>query len=194
MKRIVILFLLAVLIGGCQSSPRPSLRVMDNITFMSLWNTYQHCATSENLDELRADVRELAGITQLRTSDVDFLVPLPKVIRRHVSAQPIRTAADPKAMVAACSLHAADVALERGKQDIATELLTDLLDTHSSGEYAYYVQEAKVTLLRIQPSAVLISEPGSTFAPSRQSRSPLGRTATSQKNASSAALDSAQYE
>jgi hypothetical protein len=193
MKRIAILFLFAALIAGCQSTPRPSLRVMDNNTFMSLWNTYQHCITSENLDELRADVRELAGVTQFRNSDLDFLVPLPSVIRRHVSAQPIRTAADPKAMAAACSLHVADVALERGKQDLATELLTNLVDSHSSGEYAYYVQEAKATLLRIYPSPVLISEPGNAPASSRQSRSPGGASTTVQKS-SSAVPDGAQYE
>ena len=170
MKKFVgVMVAVMALVSGCQTAPgSTSTGVLDNQTFMSMWNTYQRCVSGDNLDQLRADLKVLANSPQSRRSHSDFTVPLPDMIMRHVSAQPTRVAADPQAMAAACSLRAAEVARQDGKNEVAVQLLNDLLRTHSSRDYAYYVQQAKATLQRIQPTAVYVSQPAAPGAVHRQ--------------------------
>jgi len=162
-----LLLLSAVIVAaGCQTAPLPTApRVLDNHTFMNLWSTYQRCMSGSDLDLLRTDVSALANAPQSRTSPSDFSLPLPDLISRHVTDQPTRTAADPKAMLAACSLHTAEVARESGKTEVAAEILNGLLRTHTGGEYAYYIQQAKADLNRMQPTAVFVGLPGRVDSP-----------------------------
>lgn len=160
MKKLLLILSATVFVAGCQTAPHPStLRVLDNHTFMNLWSTYQRCMTGSDLDQLRADVSILMTAPQSHASSIDFKLPLPDLISRHVSAQPTRTAADPKAMQAACSLHTAEVATESGKNEVAEEILNGLLRSHTGGEYAYYIQQAKANLNRMQPAAVFVGLP-----------------------------------
>jgi hypothetical protein len=153
MKNLLMIVSFVVMLGGCQTAPQHGMPVLDNSTFMSLWSTYQHCSSSTNLEQLRVDLRTLNQASQLRTSHADFTIPLPDALLQLVSAQPTRTAADPKAMLAACAIHTAEVALERGKKEVAAELLNDVLQSHQKSEYAYYVQQAKATLERMNTGA-----------------------------------------
>jgi len=176
MKPVVPLMVVAMLwLSGCQTVPQSSSdQILDNRTFMSLWNTYQHCMSGNDLDQLRNDVSTLTNAPHSRMSPGDFTVPLPDLLQRHVSAQPMRVSADPKAMVAACSLHFSEIALEHGRNEVAAELLNGLLRTHSSGEYGYYIQQAKATLHRIQPSAVYVSQPGAAGLSPNQAKPSAG--------------------
>ena len=163
MKKLMLLLSTAVLVAGCQTAPHSSsTRVLDNSTFMSLWGTYQRCMNGSDLEQLRVDLSALMNAPHSHTSPSDFRLPLPDLITRHMSVQPSRIAADPKALAAACSLHTADVARESGKNEVAAELLNGLLRTHSSGEYAFYLQQAKVSLTRMQPTAIHVSRSGRT--------------------------------
>ena len=161
MKKLVFVVTMTILVSACQTAPeRSPVRVLDNRTFMGLWSTYQHCMSGQDLDQLRSDVAMLNGAPHSTTSPSDFTVPLPEMLMRHVSVQPTRVSADPKAMVAACSVRASELAVERGRNEVAVELLNGLLRTHSSGEYGYYIQQAKATLQRIQPTALYVNLPG----------------------------------
>jgi len=192
-KFVVMMVIVMALVSGCQTAPSStSTGVLDNQTFMTMWRTYQRCVSGDNLDQLRADVKVLLNSPQSRRSHGDFTVPLPDMILRHVSAQPSRVAADPQAMAAACSLRAADVARQDGKNEVAVELLNDLLRTHSSGDYAYYVQQAKASLQRIQPTAVYVSQPAAAGSVSRQMHPAPSSKAP--RSLSSDAPDQRQYE
>lgn len=165
------------LLSGCQTAPPQAVQALDNHTFMSLWGTYQRCSSSTNLDQMRADVKTLSQATRLRTSHTDFTMPLPEALLRLVSAQPMRIAADPNAMLAACSIHTAEVAMEAGKNEVAAELLNRVLGSQEKAEYSYYVQQAKATLDRMHAvqatgKAVLISSShGPQFLPAPQAKS-----------------------
>lgn len=193
MKTLVgLMVVLVALVSGCQTAPSStSTGVLDNQTFMSIWNTYQRCVVGDNLDQLRADVKVLMNAPQSRRAG-DFTVPLPDMIARHVSAQPTRVAADPRAMSAACSLHAAEVARQDGRDEVAVQLLNELLATHSSGDYAYYVQQAKASLERIQPTAVYVSQPAAGGTVRRQALpAPSSKTP---RSLSADTADQLQYE
>lgn len=167
MKKLLLVCGLIVMLAGCQTVPETT-QVLDNSTFMNLWSTYRHCASGIDLDQLRGDVKALTQATGFRVSHMNFSVPLPDLVLQHVSAQPSRVAADPKAMMAACSIHAAEVAFEAGKDSVAAELLDGIISSYSKTEYGYYVRQAEMTLHRMQTEVLLVGQ--SAVAPSQQAK------------------------
>jgi hypothetical protein len=165
MKKMLLIAGLVVLLGGCQAAPKTTTPVLDNTTFMNLWSTYRHCAGSNDLEQLHGDVRALSQAPAFRASPTDIAVPLPEVIRRHVSAQPTRVAADPVAMAAACTIHTAQVAWEAGNDKVAGELLNGVLRNYSKSAYAFYIHQAETILHRMQGEAVLIRQAPTSPAP-----------------------------
>ena len=167
MKKFLLVCGLIVMLAGCQTVPQTT-QVLDNSTFMNLWSTYRHCASGSDLDQLRGDVKTLTQAAGFRTSHRDFSVPLPNLVLRHVTAQPTRVAVDPKAMVAACSIHAAEVALDAGKDAVAAELLNGIIGSYSKTEYGYYVRQAETTLHLMQAEVLLVGQ--SAVVPSQQAK------------------------
>src|SRR5262245_10712887 len=93
---------LSILLLGCQTgSP---LKGSDNGSFMSLWNTYAHCQSGSDLEQLRQDASVLKTAANRSVTQDGFVIPLPGQIQKLVTAPSARLAVDVKAMAASCSL------------------------------------------------------------------------------------------
>jgi hypothetical protein len=131
---------LVMILAGCQSG-KPSVT---NATFMGLWNTYDHCQSSGDLDTMRQDVTRLSeGSHHSAVKDDVIIRPLLKPIEAWITPPVPRLAADPRAMAASCSLRTGEAALAYGRPDIATEMFTSVIQNYPQPQYAYYVGEAR---------------------------------------------------
>lgn len=124
---------------------------------MGLWGTYSHCQASSNLDQLRQDVVTLTAATIHSTNQGAFVLPLPDKLERYVAYPSARLAVDVKAMSAACSLRAAQLAVEAGKLDVAREFLKTVLQGHAHSDYLYYTSQAKALLSEIDSQVVQVT-------------------------------------
>ncbi|MGQ0811829.1 MAG: hypothetical protein ACT4OO_11490 [Nitrospiraceae bacterium] len=139
------LCILLWVIQGCQSVPVEEGRTgLDEHTFANLLDTYNHCRNSEDLGELREDMRMLKTLAR----KVDASSLMPTWIEDRIAAGPSRLAVDPQAMVASCTLRAGEVAEDRGKPEVAAELYRSIVLTYPHPDHVHYVEEA-LTSLRI---------------------------------------------
>jgi hypothetical protein len=90
-----------------------------------------------------------------------------KVWVPHVTNQPLRTAVDPQALGAACTLRAAAVMVEAEHLTEARALYQRVLARYSSRDWAYYVDQAKEALAGLQDSAPAVVALRPSSAPSR---------------------------
>lgn len=149
---------LLIVVTGCQTTNQPSKAVgLDNGGFMGLWGTYSHCQASSNLDELRQDVVTLVAATNHSANQGAFVLPLPGKLERYVANPSARLAVDVKAMGAACSLRAAQLAVEAGKLDAAKDFLRGVLNNHAHTDYLYYTSQAKALLSEIDAQVVQVT-------------------------------------
>jgi hypothetical protein len=74
-----------------------------------------------------------------------------------VTTPSARLAVDVKAMSAACSLRAAQAAVDVRRFDVARELLKGILEFHPQSEYAFYTVQARAILSEIEPQSVQVS-------------------------------------
>ncbi len=157
--RIVSITLLALLVAmtGCQTGQPAKAVGLDNGSFMGLWSTYSHCQTSSNLDELRHDAVTLAGAAGPSSAQDAFVLPLPGKLEQYVANPSARLAVDVKAMGAACSLRAGQIAVEAGKLDAAREFLHAVLNNHPQADYAYYTSQAKALLSDLDTRVVQVT-------------------------------------
>jgi hypothetical protein len=129
---------------ACQSHvPRPAPPITRATPFMTMWNEYQHCLSRDDLDEVMLDVDHLsvwAGQAPPPPS------PMLRPMHPWVYPLPVRTAADPKAMLADCLLRAAHLAKERRLFSLAEDLYKRVSEELPQDRYAYYVSEAKAGL------------------------------------------------
>ncbi|OLB56384.1 MAG: hypothetical protein E6K58_00735 [Nitrospirae bacterium] len=162
MKRLLSIVSVLVLLGGCQTTqPVAKSTGLENTAFMRLWTTYSECRSSTDLGATRTAARQLNQAVATPASNKDFVLPLPKQIERLVSKPPTRLAVDPKAMAAACTLHAGHTALNAGRNDVAAEMFRSVMDGHPQIEYAYYVEQARLGFAQvvIGPQASIQSPP-----------------------------------
>jgi len=148
---------LLVAVTGCQTGQPAKAVGLDNGSFMGLWGTYSHCQASSNLDELRHDVVTLAGAANHSSAQGAFVLPLPGKLEQYVANPSARLAVDVKAMGAACSLRAGQIAVEAGKLDAAREFLLALLHNHPQADYAYYTSQAKALLSDLDTQVVQVT-------------------------------------
>lgn len=168
MKKGLLLFSLVVVLGGCQTTqPLGKVAAMDNAAFMNLWSTYSECQSSTDLDTMRVAAQQLNQAANISNSGRDFVLPLPERIERLVAKPPTRLAVDPKAMAAACTLYAGQAALNAGRNDVAAEMFSSVMNGHPQAEYAYYVHRARVGFAQvvIGPQASIQSPPSSQTLP-----------------------------
>jgi len=130
---------------------------IDNRSFMSLWNTYSHCQTTNDFAQLRDNALTLTNAATRSLREESFVLPLPDTLEQFVSTPAARFAVDVKAMAAACSLRASFAAVEAGKVDVAKDLLQPILSYQPQSEYAYYSQQAKSLLSELEPSIVEVT-------------------------------------
>ena len=129
---------------ACQSHVlRPAHPVTPVMPFMKMWDEYRHCLSRDELDEVMSDVDHLsvwAGHSAPPPS------PMLRPMRPWVDPLPVRTAADPKAMLADCTLRAAHLAKERRLFALAEDLYKRVSEDLPQDRYAYYVSEAMAGL------------------------------------------------
>ena len=149
MKRSTLMLVLGLVFGGCQSTQSIEKHsVIDNASFMTLWDTFAQCRTGVDLDAMRTASRQLNQVAHRPGQSPASDIPLPKAIQRLVAEPPSRLAVDPKAMAAACNLYTGQAALTAGRPDVAVEMFQMVLD-HSNGASTYYIEQAKARLAEI---------------------------------------------
>jgi len=155
-KALVILMGLSVLtIVGCQTSNQA--REGDNSSFSALWQTYSHCNSGGNIDQLRRDALILRTAAKRSISQDGFVIPLPVKLERLVSAPSARLAVDVKAMAASCSLRTGQAAAQIGQIEVARSLFESVLEYRPQADYAYYSLQAKAALLNLDNPAIAVS-------------------------------------
>ncbi|HJT21709.1 MAG TPA: hypothetical protein VJ746_14630 [Nitrospira sp.] len=123
---------------------------------MSLWNTYALCQGESDLEQLSQHALMLKKAASHAAPQDSFVIPLPGQIQRLVTTPSSRFAVDVKAMAASCSLRAAQLAMQRGKDDVARSLLESVLEYHHS-DYAYYSTQARSMLSELDNPAIRVS-------------------------------------
>jgi hypothetical protein len=140
------LAMMALLASGCQTASQTPRVGLDNNAFMSLWQTYSHCRLSSDVGEAQYDMLKLTEASSLRHGTDGFVLPLPKKLDQLVKNPTNRFAVDVRAMASACSLHAGQLALEKGERDLARDLFATVLTLHAEEESSYYLIQAKTIL------------------------------------------------
>jgi hypothetical protein len=154
--RMVLVSLLAS-VAVFQAGQPAQAAAIDNGSFMGLWNTYSHCQTTTNFDQLKRDALALTNAANRSLTQEAFVLPLPSKLERFVSTPTARFAVDVKAMAAACSLRAGSAAVETGKLDVAKELLRTILSYEPQSEYTYYTVQAKALLSDLETTAIEVT-------------------------------------
>jgi hypothetical protein len=148
MRWTICLFL--ILLSGCHGVSlleQPAAEDLPSI--MPSWERYQQCLVTTDRTELVFIIEKLEHVVSARAE-------LPSWIRAwgyHVTNQPLRTAVDPQALGAACTLRAAAVMAEAEHLTEARALYQRVLAQYSNGDWAYYVDRAKQALAGLQDSA-----------------------------------------
>ena len=151
MKNIrLILVSILVSVAWFQTGQAAQAATIDNGSFMSLWNSYSHCQTATDLDQLSENALTLTNAANHSVSQEGFVLPLPGNLEQFVSTPAVRFAVDVKAMAAACSLRAGSAAMEAGKLSLAKDLLQAILSYQPQSEYAYYTLQAKNLLSKLE--------------------------------------------
>ena len=156
-NHLLLLATISFLAAGCQSGPPMKQTAVDNGTFMRLWDTYSDCQNTTDFEQLKQDTVVLSAAAERSLSQGAFVLPLPETLQQFVTMPPARLAVDLKAMSAACSLRAGQVAFETRRFDVARELLKGILEYHPQSEYTYYSLQAKAILSVLEPSSVQVS-------------------------------------
>jgi hypothetical protein len=135
------LFLMSLMsVGGCHA---PWLfetydPIVDDTRFMNIWETYRHCSSSSEPDEIRTDLQELNSVARVVRAQSQPSVHLPAAIRSWMEALPSRLAVDPSAMAAACAVHGARVAQTAGRSDLSMELFAAAGAVEEGRSYVRY--------------------------------------------------------
>ena len=148
MKTSALILSLGLLFTGCQTAQslekQPGL---DNVGFMSLWDTYKLCQNGVDLDAMQKAVRHLNRIAHQPVAEPASDIPLPRAIQRYVADPPSRLAVDPKSMAAACTIYTGQVALTAGHNDVADEMFRTVLKQPGNTS-PYYIEQARAGLMQ----------------------------------------------
>jgi len=154
MKRIktysLLSLLFLLLFSGCQSlqpTEKSELSLPDS-EFMDLWTLYNDCVVNQNphqMQEYVAQLSEAPGPITIHHSPI----PLPKFLKNWTSARSSRLSVDPRAMAVSCALQAGQAAWQSGQYLLAQDLLESIIENYPEPEYAYYLSEARTTILQI---------------------------------------------
>jgi hypothetical protein len=146
-KRILIgllaLGLVALSLVGCQSLQvkNPGELAIEKHAFISLWDTYNHCLTGSDAQEMQRNLEILRSAPKPISLD-DSPIPVPKFIKKLSSTRNSRLAVDPRAMAASCSIHLAEVAHQSADWDTSLRTWQSILNNYPEPQYAFYVSEA----------------------------------------------------
>ena len=144
------LCLITILLSGCHGLSlleRPSENAL--IPIMPLWERYKQCQASTNPEELLSMVEQFERTTVMGVEPPAWM----KALGHRVTSLPHRTAVDPKAFGAACTLRAAALLTDLGRFTEARALYQRTIAQYSSPEWIYYVGQAKKALVSLPESA-----------------------------------------
>ncbi|MGH7217096.1 MAG: hypothetical protein ACREIG_07670 [Nitrospiraceae bacterium] len=142
--------LLAVLVSGCHGVSLLERSTAEApLSIMPLWERYQQCLMTTDLTELALIIDEFEHVTAVGAEPPSWM----KAWGHNVTNQPLRTAVDPQALGAACTLRAAAVMAEGEYLTEARALYQRVLARYSSRDLTYYVDRAKEALSGLQDSA-----------------------------------------
>ena len=130
---------------------------------MPLWERYQQCLVITDPTELVLIIDQFERVVPAGVEPPFWM----RAWGRHVTTQPLRTAVDPQALGAACTLRAATVMAEAEHLAEAQALYQRVLARYSSRDWAYYVDQAKAALAGLQDSAPAVVAFRPSSAPSR---------------------------
>lgn len=130
---------------------------------MPLWERYQQCLTATDPTELFLIIEQF--------DHVGLEGPTPpcwmKIRGDYVKSQPVRTAVDPQALGAACTLRVAGLMVEAQHLTEGRALYRHVVARYSSRDLAYYIDQAKEALAALETSALVVVVLRPSSAPSR---------------------------
>jgi hypothetical protein len=141
--RLLALCVITLSFVGCQSLQvkDPGELAIENHAFIGLWDTYNHCLTGSNTQEMQRNLQILHSAPKPISLD-DSPIPVPKFLKKLSSTRNSRLAVDPRAMAASCSIHLAEVAHQSADWDTSLRTWQSILDNYPEPQYAFYVSEA----------------------------------------------------
>jgi hypothetical protein len=139
--------LITILLSGCENVSLLE-RATESSPIMPLWERYQQCLVSTNPDELVSVIESFGPPNTTRIEPPSWMMGL----GRHVVSQPIRTAFDPQALRAACTLRVAALLVERARISEALVLYQGILARYSNSDVLHYVHQAKEALKKLSGS------------------------------------------
>ena len=116
---------------------------------MPLWERYQQCLVTTDPTELVLIIDQFERVMPAGAAPPSWM----RAWGHHVTNQPLRTAVDPQALGAACTLRAAAVMAEAEHMMEARALYRRVIARYSNRESAYYLNQAKEALAGLQDSA-----------------------------------------
>lgn len=145
----VAMWLLAIILSGCQG-----ISILDRLdrdqpfSVWPLWEQYRQCLTDTDPADLLSTVERLERALLAGAEPPPWLT----LLGEYVVRQPLRTAVDPYALSAACTLRTAGVMLEARRLTEACTLYQRVLARYEARELAYYREQAKEALARLEAS------------------------------------------
>lgn len=136
--------LITLILTGCQgistieqwmAQPVPSI--------MPFWETYQRCMTTTDPHVLVHSVEQLERAMLEAPEPPDWM----KTWGGHVVRQPLRTAVDPQALGAACTLRVATVMVKTQRLPEARTFYYRVLAHYPDPQLSYYTNQAKDALV-----------------------------------------------
>jgi hypothetical protein len=141
--------LISILFYGCQGVSVLEWPTEDALTFiMPLWDRYQQCLTSTNPEKLALVIDQFERVTHLDIEPPSWM----RSWGEHVMGQPVRTAVDPQALGAACTLRVAALLVEGERLREARVLYQRILARYSGCDCVYYVEKARDALKSLSGS------------------------------------------
>ncbi len=146
----VAMCLLTIMQIGCQG-----ILILDRVdrdppfSVWPLWEQYRQCLTATDPADLLSTVERLEQAMLAGTEPPAWIT----LFGEHVARQPLRTAVDPDALGAACTLRTAGVMIEAQRLAEARSLYQRVLDRYVARELAYYREQAKNALARLEATS-----------------------------------------
>lgn len=145
--------LFTILLSGCHTVSlleRPTAEAPPPI--MLLWAHYQQCLVTTDPTEFAFIIDRLESMVPARTEPPSWM----RAWGQHVQDQPFRTAVDPQALSASCTLRAGAVMAEAEHLTEARALYQRVLTRYTHRDWAYYVDQATEALADLQDSVPAI--------------------------------------
>jgi hypothetical protein len=141
--------LISIFLCGCQGVlvlEGPAENAL--MPIMPLWERYQQCLVSTNPGEIVLIIDQFEQATHAGAEPPSWL----RAWGHHVMSQPLRTAVDPQALGAACTLRVAALMVEAKRLTEARVFYQRILARYSDSNWAYYLDQAKEALVSLSDS------------------------------------------